>query len=55
MDDMAEMRHFLSKVEETKLEPDVQLNMLLKGQVDTFKKNRIRLRMDYILAHITSN
>lgn len=55
MDDMNEIRELLTKVEETSLQPDLQLNMILKGHADTFKKNRIRIRMDYILAHITSN
>jgi hypothetical protein len=28
--------------------------MVLKGHVDTFTKNRIRIRMDYIKAHLYS-
>lgn len=55
MDDMNDIRELLSKVDEATIQPDLQLNMSLKGHVDTLKKNRIRIRMDYILAHITSN
>jgi HD superfamily phosphohydrolase len=54
MDDLANLRAFLEKFEESAVNPDLHLEMVLKGQVDTYKKNRIRIRMDYIKAHIIS-
>ena len=53
-DDINDIRELLSKMEETQLRPDARLEMELRGHLDTFKKNRIRIRMDYIRAHLFS-
>ena len=54
MDDMEETREFVSKLGEAKFKPDFSLDMVVKGHVDNFKKNRVKLKLDHAKMHVTS-
>ncbi len=54
MSDMEDIHEFTKKLEEAAFHPDAKLEMELRGHLDTYKKNRIRVRMDYIRAHLYS-
>lgn len=44
----------LSKFRESTLHPDLKLTANVYGEVETSKKNRIKLKVDYIDFHATS-
>lgn len=44
----------LNDMVRAKFHPDAKLEMKIGGYLDTFKKNRIRLSLDHISAHLTS-
>jgi hypothetical protein len=54
MNDLDDLHTFTKKLEEAAFHPDARLEMELRGHLDTYKKNRIRVRMDYIRAHLFS-
>jgi hypothetical protein len=54
MDDMEELEAFVDKLVEGDFKPDAKCSFVLKGHLDTLKKNRIRINADYINIHLVS-
>lgn len=54
MEDMKDFESLADKLGEGEFKPDVNCSLVLKGHLDTFKKNRIRINADYINIHLIS-